>query len=451
MKTRRNKIILTTTFALLCGLMVAGCEDKSDTTNTTATGVVLQNFENEERTVLLEDSFDLPKTVTDTDGKEYAVTYSVVTESGKTVNALNDLYWITDLETHYVNCQVQVGEDEWCLRTITLNVKDEGAPEIKFDDCLDGYAGDNYLLPSINVKDASKEGIKPTIKVYALNGVTKGEEVACDGVSFTPNKAGYYQIEATATDSSGNTATKAEIVHILSSAKKTALLSFSSASDVDKLVLTTNNSKGKVLFKNWLPEFAGVQNVVQFAYNGNTWAPQFKFDLTKTFLNSTSSTLFEDYEYAVLRLYIVKTDTYPNAWNTVKVGDTSLGSVPAYNQWIDYKFPLSKLKDLDEVRLYESSNGGDTGDGMFYIGGIFAVNEATVAVSDVAESAEKQISATDGDGNAIDVTKAQVSVVTPEGVLQNVTNGRFTPVTQGMYTIYVQTDGYWGKAEYTQS
>ena len=443
MKARHNKIILTTALTLLCGLAMAGCEDTPNTMS-----VVLENFSNEERTVLLEESLDLPSTVTDTNGTEYAVTYSVVTESGKTLDTINDVYWITDLEKHYVHCQVQVGEDEWHTRTITLTVKDEGAPEIKFEECADGYEGENYLLPKIQVSDASKESIAPSVKVYLLDGEEKGEELACDGVSFTPNEAGYYCIETTATDSSGNSATKEEIVHILPSAKKTALLSFDSPSDMDKLVLGTKNSKGKVVFQNWLPEFAGVQNVVQLCYNGNTWAPQFTFDLTKTFLNSADSTLLEDYEYAVLRLYVVNTEEYPNAWGYVKINSTGIGAVPAYNQWVDYRFSLSLLQDL-EVRFFESTDGGDTGVGMFYIGGIYAVNEATVSVAKADNSSEVVITAQDSESNALDLEKATVSVVTPEGALYTVKNGRFTPTTHGTYTIYVQMDGYWGKIEYT--
>lgn len=443
MKAGRNKLILATMLTLLCGLTMEGCEDTPNTTS-----VVLENFSNEERTVLLEESLDLPNTVTDTNGNEYAVSYSVVTESGRTLDTVNETYWITDLETHYVHCQVQVGESEWYTRTITLTVKDESAPEIKFEECVNGYEGENYLLPNVNVKDASKETITPTIKVYALNGDTKGEEFACDGVSFTPSEAGYYCIEATATDSSGNSATKEEMVHILPSAKKTVLLSFDSPSDADKLVLGTKNSKGKVVFQNWLPEFAGVQNVVQLCYDGNTWAPQFTFDLTKTFLNSASSTLLEDYEYAVLRLYVVKTENYPNAWNTVKLNNTGISAVSAYNQWVDYRFSLSLLQDL-EVRFFESTNGGDTGVGMFYVGGIYAVNEATVSVAKSENSSEIVITAQDGESNALDLGKATVNVVTPEGVLSSVKNGRFTLTTQGTYTIYVQTDGYWGKTVYT--
>ncbi len=443
MKARRNKIILTTALTLLCGLAMAGCEDTPNTTS-----VVLENFSNEEKTVLLEESLDLSSTVTDTNGNEYAVTYSVVTESGRTLDTINETYWITDMETHYVHCQVQVSENEWYTRTITLTVKDESAPEIQFEDCIDGYEGENYLLPTIKVRDASKESIAPSVKVYLLSGEEKGEELACDGVSFTPSKAGYYCIETTATDSSGNRATKEEIVRILPSAKKTTLLSFDSPSDADKLVLDTKNSKGKVVFQNWLPEFAGVQNVVQLCYDGNTWAPQFTFDLTKTFLNNASSTLLEDYEYAVLRLYVVKTEEYPNAWNTVKLNNTGIGAVPAYNQWVDYRFSLSLLQDLT-VRFFESTNGGDTGVGMFYVGGIYAVNEATVSATKAENSSEVVITAQDSESNALDLDKAVVSVVTPEGVLSSVKNGRFTPTMQGTYTIYVQMDGYWGKTEYT--
>lgn len=460
MKGKWRKTLLTvaatTLLTVACGFGFTACKEEP-TNQPTPTPITFENFEDEEQAVLLDETFVLPEsTVCDTDGKEYTINYSVVTESGKTVGVMDGVVWIKSLETHYVHCQVDVEGSQTYKRTIKLTVKDEVAPKIKFGTFNDGYEGETYLLPQIQVSDSSGEEITPELKIYLLNGDKKGAEIDCSLTSFTPHVAGYYLLEATATDSSGNTATETEVVRIRPQTAKTTVLSFDSPTDVDKIGYPGNNTR-ELLDKNWLPEFAGEKNVIQLSFSGDVWAPLFTFTPLQN-LSSASSTLFDEYDYLILRLYVVKNAEYPNAWHTVKYSNSATAVTPGFNQWVDYKYPLSAFADAatdGTAKFFEGSSVDELRDpetnakihskGMFYIGGIYAANEATVSVSNVENSSEVEISAKDKNGEAIDLTKGTVRVVSPEGTVRTVTDGKFTPTSQGRYTVYVQGEGYWGK------
>ena len=103
---------------------------------------------------------------------------------------MDGVVWIKSLETHYVHCQVDVEGSQTYKRTIKLTVKDEVAPKIKFGTFNDGYEGETYLLPQIQVSDSSGEEITPELKIYLLNGDKKGAEIDCSLTSFTPHVAG---------------------------------------------------------------------------------------------------------------------------------------------------------------------------------------------------------------------------------------------------------------------
>ena len=202
MKGLCKKLLATATLITAFGMLAAACGELSSSSSpssddcsssfveSTVSTVELENFENEEKQVLLDAPFELPAaTVKDTKGNEYAVEYTAVTKSGKPIAVVNGAIWINEFETHYISCQAIV-QGEIKTRVLTLTVKDEGAPTLAFDTFYDGFEGENYLLPDVQVNDSSKEKITPTIKVYLLNGDMKDKEVSCDGVSFTPNVAG---------------------------------------------------------------------------------------------------------------------------------------------------------------------------------------------------------------------------------------------------------------------
>ena len=483
MKGLCKKLLTTATLITACGMLFVGCGDTSSSSSSfdsvssshsssslestldssssssvesTVAPVVLENFENEEKQVLLDDSFTLPAaTVKDENGNEYDVEYTAATESGKPVSVIDGAIWVTEFETHYISCQAVV-QDEIKTRILTLTVKDEGAPTLTFGTFYDGFEGENYLLPDVMVSDSSNEEITPTVKVYLLDEDTKGKEILCDGTSFTPSVAGYYLVEATAKDSSGNSAINTEVLRIRPQTAKTTILSFESQVDVDKVDYRKNNTR-ELISKEWLPNFAGEKNVVQVCFEGDAWAPQFYFYPMQD-LRSVSCTLFDKYDYAIMRMYMVKTDEYSNAWDGIKLNGDASATTMEFNQWIDYKFPLSAFADGcaedGTMKFYESNslNLKDpvTGEktwrkGMFYIAGIYAVNEATVSVSNVETSSEMEIKAKDSTGENIDLTQANVRVVSPDGVVERVKNARFTPTMQGRYMVYVSGDGYWGR------
>lgn len=468
MKGLCKKLLATATLVTAFGMLAAACGETSSSSSPSSddcsssfvesavSAVELENFENEEKQVLLDAPFELPAaTVKDTKGNEYAVEYTAVTKSGKPIAVVNGAIWINEFETHYISCQAMV-QGEIKTRVLTLTVKDEGAPTLAFDTFYDGFEGENYLLPDVQVNDSSKEKITPTIKVYLLNGDMKDKEVSCDGVSFTPNVAGYYLVEATAKDSSGNSATETQVLRICPQTAKTTILSFESQVDVDKVDYRKNNTRA-LISKDWLPDFAGEKNVVQVCFEGDAWAPQFYFYPMQD-LRSVSCTLLDNYDYAILRMYIVKTDEYTNAWDGIKLNSDASTATIEFNQWIDYKFSLSAFADgcaADGSMKFFESNSLNLKDpvteektwrkGMFYIAGLYAVNEVTVSVKSVENSSEVEITAKDNEGKTIDLTQSNVRVVSPDGVVKTVKNARFTPTMQGRYMVYVDGDGYWGR------
>ena len=216
MKKMKKIVCLTALLTLgVVGLM--GCETATtpsiDNTETIDTSLItLADFENESGTVFLGDKYSLPNAIVqDKDGKEYSVAYSITTQSGKTVGAVNGAFWVDFYESYSILCSVELSETDVRTRTISLTVKDNLAPTLDFSAFQDGATGVEYTLPTITVTDNSGESIQPNAKLYKLNGDTRGEEISVNAGKFTPSQSGYYLYEATAVDSSGNRATETEM------------------------------------------------------------------------------------------------------------------------------------------------------------------------------------------------------------------------------------------------
>lgn len=451
-----KKIVALVAIAISCGLTFVGCDFAEQGlisgNGTVENSVTLENFTDEEKIVLLDSAFVLPSdSVKDENGTEYAVEYSVRTKSGKEIDAIDNVVWIKNFETYYVTCQAVVGESDVRSRTITLTVKDESAPIITFGEISDGYEGEEYLLPTIEVSDSSGGTITPEVKIYLLDGDEKEEEIYFKGDSFTPNVAGYYLIEATAEDGSENVAKASEVLNIRPQTAKTTILSFDSEVDADKIIKTKNKTIA------WFPEFAGQRNVVQVSYTGNMWESQFAY-LPMQDVSLDTSTLFSKYDSAIVRMYIVSTEEVCNVWDRITFrngnGADEILYETAYNQWVDYRFSSSVLKDgqfTDVAKLHGRCDSVTaSAKGVFYLAGIFVANEATVSVANIQNTKEMRVSAKDGEGKELDLTKAIVRVVSPEGTVKIVKDGKFTLNTNGRYSVYVETqDGFWGKAIYS--
>ena len=456
-KTKR--MFLLTAIALFGAFGLVGCETtvtpNDDGGNVDTSNVQLAEFDDVTASVLLGDEYTLPETVKDEDGKEYSVSYSIQTQSGKSVGAIDGVFWVDRFENYSILCSVKLSETDVRTRTINLTVQDKGAPTITFSDFEDGATGIEYTLPVVTVSDNSGENIIPSAKLYKLYGATREEEMNINSGKFTPSESGYYLYEVTAIDGSGNTATATEVLYFYGGVRTTDLLTFDEPEYLEFLDLGANKTS------TWLSEYAGESGVAQISYLGQQWEPQFKFAPMKD-VSSATSTLLTAYDSVIVRMYVEESAQATNYWKYVTMrngaGTDTKNTSVAYNRWVDYKFPISAISDAQEskakvygqaTQLYEED--GTTvknHKGVFYLSDVFVANEVTVNVlGNLQSGTTLSISAQYASEN-LDLSNAEITVITPEGVSIKATNAQYTPTSRGKYTVYVNADGYWGTTEF---
>lgn len=452
-------------FAMLMlagGVAFSACGDdtssasNSSSNNEDASTVKLVDFRDESVAVLLGDEYRLANTVKDESGNEYALNYTIKTQSGNAVGTINGKFWVDYFENYSITYSVAISETDVRTRTVTLSVEDKGIPDITFGEFEYGKAGEEYALPSVSIFDASGEAIEPTLKLYKLNGEEKVGEVEVTDGKFTPDEGGYYLYESTAVDSSGNTAQESVILYMQSKVKSTDIFVLDEAEYADRLDLGTNKTC------TWLAEYAGEHGVAQISYMGQQWEPQFKFAPMQD-VSSDSSALLTAYESVIVRMYIEQSAEVTNCWQYVTMrngaGKDSKVAEVEYNRWVDYQFPISALTDAQEyaAKVYGKSaqlheEDGVTAKnhkGVFYVSDVFVANEATISLTgDLKPLSTITVNAKAGD-TALDLTNADISVITPEGQTLKGKNGQFIPKSRGVYTVYVKADGYWGKLTFS--
>lgn len=456
-KTKR--MFLLTAIALFGAFGLVGCETtvtpNDDGGNVDTSNVQLAEFDDVTASVLLGDEYTLPETVKDEDGKEYSVSYSIQTQSGKSVGAIDGVFWVDRFENYSILCSVKLSETDVRTRTINLTVQDKGAPTITFSDFEDGATGIEYTLPVVTVSDNSGENIIPSAKLYKLYGATRGEEMNINSGKFTPSESGYYLYEVTAIDGSGNTATATEVLYFYGGVRTTDLLTFDEPEYLEFLDLGANKTS------TWLSEYAGESGVAQISYLGQQWEPQFKFAPMKD-VSSATSTLLTAYDSVIVRMYVEESAQATNYWKYVTMrngaGTDTKNTSVAYNRWVDYKFPISAISDAQEskakvygqaTQLYkEDGTTVKNHKGVFYLSDVFVANEVTVNVlGNLQSGTTLSISAQYASEN-LDLSNAEITVITPEGVSIKATNAQYTPTSRGKYTVYVNADGYWGTTEF---
>lgn len=456
---KTERMFLLTAIALFSAFGLVGCEmtltPNDDGGNVDTSNVQLAEFDDVTASVLLGDKYTLPETVKDEDGKEYSVSYSIQTQSGKSVGAMDGVFWVDKFENYSILCSVTLSETDVRTRTISLTVQDKGAPIINFSDFEDGATGVEYTLPDVTVSDNSGENIIPSAKLYKLYGATRGEEMNINSGKFTPTESGYYLYEVTAIDGSGNTATATEVLYFYGGVRTTDLLTFDESEYLELLDLGANKTS------TWLSEYAGESGVAQISYIGQQWEPQFKFAPMKD-VSSATSTLLTAYDSVIVRMYVEQSAQATNYWKYVTMrngaGTDTKNTNVAYNRWVDYKFPISAISDAQEskakvygqaTQLYEEDGTTvKSHKGVFYLSDVFVANEVTVNVSGNLQSGTTlSISAQYASDN-VDLSNAEITVITPEGVSVKATNAQYTPTSRGKYTVYVKADGYWGTTEF---
>ena len=447
------------TLALALGFAFAGCNGADDN------AITLENFENMEVNALLDGSYTLPiGNVSDSEGNDYEVTYAVKTASDKAVSVNNNAFWIKSFEDHIITCSATVAEGDVRTRTITVKVKDEGAPVITFGRVKRGMVGTEYTVPEITVFDSSLETISPSVKLYELNGEEKGDEIPLTDGKFTPTEMGYYALEATATDSSGNTGAESATVYVRAPIAAAEVISFTYEEDADNVGWSQTN--GTI---TWLEEYEDESGVVRFSYTGKQWANAFTFlPLCDA---SAASSVYTNYDELIVRMYIANTSEFTNYFThpddkLVITQYDELGATLAtyqsknvieYNEWVDYRFNINALRAfaMEELNVYNAklwgygvkNMSGETEvahDGEFYVSDI-----------SVAKAVELYVEGNTCVGNTVTITNeyndtnATVTVTAPDGTVTTLTDGTYDITQKGVHTVWVRGDGYFGRKTFT--
>ena len=434
---------------LLCGFMsigflgLAACGDKQDDSSSTPSGgITLIDFEDKSVSVELGDVYTLPNVATDSNDKDYPVTYSVITADGEGI-AINQYdFAATELGGYIVTCTVILSNGQTETRTITVTVQDTVAPAIEVSRAKTGYVGEEYTLPAVTTSDVSG-AITPEVKLYFVNGDEKTEVAVADG-KFTPDSVGTYEMVVTAKDGSNNVATETvEITVLLERVPETIdaneVVDFDEEEDLDNFLILT-----EVESKEWMEEFQGETGVVKLTFNRD-W-PRFSFK------PSQLMQAYSKYDYLVIRAYVASGE---NQLNYISLSEGEVYDkidYLQYDQWVDYKFDinafLSNWTDGDlntTIAKVQMNSTTYEVDGYLYIADIF-VESAPAAIEFerykkgyVGE--EYTLPAFSVKGYLGDYqTEAKLYLVDGENKTEvSISNGKFTPATAGTYVYEVAT------------
>ncbi|MBO5480171.1 MAG: hypothetical protein J6A63_03160 [Clostridia bacterium] len=463
-KTKKFGLIaLGTFFSVAFGLACASCGVPEP--------IVLENFDDMEITADLDASYTLPiGNVTDTEGNDYRVTFEVETKSGKKINAFNNSFRLKYFEDYYIYCSADLGGGDVRTRTITLKVQDTGAPVITFGTVKLGMVDKAYTLPETTVEDSSKESLTATLKVFELDGDEKGEELTVTDNSFTPTQMGYYLIEATATDSNGNVGTETTKMFAREQPDANEIVSFKYTQDIECVGWSQKN--GSI---TWEEEFEGETGVAKFSYTGTYWANAFSVLPLQDV--SENSSLYDDYDTLIVRMYIKNDAEYTNCFTQndatkMVINKNAEGSDSvvekayhtktdlAYNQWVDFAFDIKALSAWDNqtLNVYQDKLWGygvkkfDTDGvtqiahkGEFYVAGIFCANkvDVTANANSYAIGNTVTFSTTATDSNV------KYTLSKPDGTQQTLSGNTYMIDQKGVYTVNVFGDDYYGSTKFT--
>ncbi|MBR7141256.1 MAG: hypothetical protein IKD03_03855, partial [Clostridia bacterium] len=289
MRNSKKFLVLLLGMLIACAFALVACQPAVEP-------VQLVDFDDTTVTAELGKNYTLPSgTAFDTKDNVYRATYTVKTKSGGNVNVSSNQFFVADMNGYVITGVTDTLPDGTTkTRTITINVEDKGAPEIKMGTAGFGYVNSEYVIPEITVTDLSGESITPVVKVYKVVGDTETEVTVTDG-KFTPTEKVTYRIKVSATDSSNNTATQSADVIVRGEKAPYVLEDFSD--DHSLSIMTCPENGHSDVDDVWLEEFEGRSGV---AYNPKTlsmYGPHFYFRLPEEIKNV-------DFEYVYARVYV---------------------------------------------------------------------------------------------------------------------------------------------------
>lgn len=206
----KRKFTVTVLIAVLAlaAVFVTACGGKES-------GVTLVDFPETrtEETQTLGDIYQLRRTVTDTEGNEYALTAEVRTSAGAVVtDIINASFELTDINGYTITYTVTVAEGDVRTSVVTVPCKDTTPPVVNIGSPAAGVVNELYTLPAITFSDMVAVTEK-SVKVYLVaadGSLTEVQDLTeTEGTyTFTPTAAGTYRISAYAKDGAGNEVTR---------------------------------------------------------------------------------------------------------------------------------------------------------------------------------------------------------------------------------------------------
>ncbi len=232
-------LFLLCILTVLCGFVACADEEKPR--------LALVDFPvAAEETVELGATYRIEQTsVKDQDGNEYRLIATVVTADGKKVDLFDGRFDVTELGGYTITYTLAESTQTSVVR---LQVVDRQKPTVSISDPLNGKVGEAYVLPQIFVSDLSGQIVSQSVEVYFLGGSASADEVgekieltATGGeYRFTPTAAGYYRIQATATDRAGNAQTKTATFIVEDSVPPSVIFDPAMLSAEDKIKTSTS-------------------------------------------------------------------------------------------------------------------------------------------------------------------------------------------------------------------
>ena len=159
----------------------------------------------------LGDVYDLRRTVTDTNGKEYMLTAEVKTSAGGSVSVVSNRFELTDLGGYVITYTVEISESDTRTSVVTVPCVDGTPPAINIEKPVLGFVNELYTLPKITYTDISElKEVRVVVYLVGEDGelteqsITKNE----GKYTFTPQVRGTYRISVTAKDVNDNENTR---------------------------------------------------------------------------------------------------------------------------------------------------------------------------------------------------------------------------------------------------
>ena len=328
--------LLALSLAAGCGAAFAACK-KSEM-------VRIEGWNDETQTAVLGSCYETEDLVAkDENGKEYDVAVNVYHKTnGNEVPLIYGKFDIIDIQGYNVVYTAKDGDTETAKKTVSVNVKDEGAPVIFVGVGRFAELGKRYEFPEITVTDDSGETAALKQRVLAPDG----QEIACDNRGFTPNEIGAYTVKLTATDASGNAGEKSFAVICRRTTEKNEIESFD-----DDGFLTTAYSKSETSDKKLAPAFTAFRRTKQSygsAAFSSAGGERTGIYLTPRMKDFSAA---EEYDYLSAWIYIASEENVKNV--TFGIASTEVLA----NEWTEIKISSADVGDLRRYLYNVSANG----------------------------------------------------------------------------------------------